>query len=83
MSRKEKYGRVASIVLVVIVALVVAGTLVPRLLPQAPPDFPHEVEQCTLFYLDEEAKAEGSNPFKMYCPSTGWIEPTPFEQNQP
>ncbi len=29
-------------------------------------------EQCTLYYIDETAFAEG-NPFQMYSPSVGWV----------
>ncbi|MEX0587171.1 MAG: hypothetical protein WD159_00195 [Patescibacteria group bacterium] len=39
------------------------------------PSAPSSRESCTLFYLDETAKADG-RAFSLWCPTAGWVDLT-------
>lgn len=47
-----------------------------EVLPGEFADVPHRVERCTLLYESEELEGQ---PFRIYCPSTGWL---PFLEGQ-
>jgi len=58
--------------LILILVFVVGPLIYPKEAPRAP----SSTEVCTLYYLDETAKAEGQ-PFSLWCPSIEWIEVPP------
>ena len=82
----ERMGRIAKSVFwwvgVVVLALALGVILwtisggFSEVLPDEFADVPHRVERCTLLY--ESGELEGQ-PFRIYCPSTGWL---PFTEGQ-
>jgi len=78
MFRKKWFVPILAVSIMTIILIVVAvGAGFSTRTGQAP----SAVEECTLYYLNGEAKAEG-RPFSLWCPSTGWIEVPPLAESR-